>query len=1208
MREQKTAPPARVDFMREQRAVPPARPTLAPKPEPKAAPAPSRKEPAPLSLTSLVTEPALSMLTGVASLLPSYARGLYGLATGESDPEAAKAIRETQRKMTYEPRTQMGKLGMETIRPAAEVLSVPSELIGKGVKKVTGSEVAGTIAQDVLGPEVVIPGAVGARTLMRRARGTQEVPPAVTPEPPAPPAPPTTVPEVVGKPKRGRKPKAKDLSIVKSPDQVNTQVVKSEVELSADPELEAARIAARDLPENVIPGVKTGERVAPTVAAQRNITNAAKELLETGEVKIDPSIPPFLQVANLLQSGRLRPDVYVDILKKNNLTPEEFSQSYVQEVSQAGRTLQILSDFRKFTREAEDAVEGINTQAAGGIIDDRGIFRRIEDIRRGLMVSQLSTAVRNATTGVGRSILDTGTRLIDFGIQKATGRVNPEMPLVTAGDAFGQVMNLLNPKQAMDLTKRILEVRPKEYDEMFRQYNAGVALGGKSSDILGAAEKGVYALNIFNRFQDSVMRSAVFADSVERGMKARGLDFHEVMKSGRMGDIPEDIVQRGVADAMEFTFSNAPKTKTEQAVVTAIDNIPPLAVAIPFPRFLINSMRFMTEYSPLGPLHLLSKNERAALKGGDTKLLSKSLAGSGLLYGAYALRDSEYAGEKWYELKGEDGKTIDMRPYAPFSAYLFVGDVIKRNLNGTLYDLKGTDITEALAGIGSDKTGLQLVDGLLGKMREDPELGSKKAEDYLAKLGGEYAGTFFIPFQQLRDVMAELEPEEAKVRRVTEEPLTGPIEAKLPVASRALPESFSYTNPQPRVREAPALRQITGVTQISPKNAAEKEMDRLQIKEFQIFKRTGNPEADRLIASVTSKVTDDLISNLVQSENYKSLTNDKKRLYLKEFLSKANTVARKLAIKEMPEAFIEDRIKKSLSKDELRVLEEMGFKLPEGKNQDEPSEAPAAKGDEQSYDIDSIIAERDAGNLAPLIKSIYEQESSSGKVNTSKENYAGAKGPMQVTRKTFNDMRKSGLIPENYSFDNPSHLAEAGVALIQDLARRYNNDPGKIAAAYYGGPDAVKDGEISRSRRDPVNPKAPTVGEYTDKVLSRLMPTAQAKGKAQGGLVEPGNIDVSKLPAVRNADGTYSTVRSMGVNINGKEVLIPTVVNGRVVSDKEAIDHYLKTGKHLGVFSTPKESSAYAEKLHQMEAQRIKKARGGYTLAEELLLRRYANR
>jgi hypothetical protein len=114
----------------------------------------------------------------------------------------------------------------------------------------------------------------------------------------------------------------------------------------------------------------------------------------------------------------------------------------------------------------------------------------------------------------------------------------------------------------------------------------------------------------------------------------------------------------------------------------------------------------------------------------------------------------------------------------------------------------------------------------------------------------------------------------------------------------------------------------------------------------------------------------------------------------------------------------------------------------------------------------------------------------------------------------------------------------------------------------------------------------------------------------RGGLVTPGNIDVSKLPAVRNPDGTYSTVRSMGVNINGKEVLIPTVVNGRVVSEKEAIDAYLKTGRHLGIFSSPEASTAYAQRLHEQEAQRIKKAKGGpvYTLAEQDLLRRYASR
>ncbi len=1129
-----------VDFMAAQREQ--QRPVVAPP-----APAPTgrtRREPSPLSLTSLVTEPALSMLTGAAGLIPSWARGIYGLFSGESDPQAAAKMREVQQRLTYEPRTQMGKLGMETIRPAAEVLSIPSELIGKGVTAATGSEVAGGIAQDVLGPEVVIPGAIATKTLIRG--GKQAPTTAVEPTPPAPPA---VVPETpVAKPKRGRKPKATDLPVVKNADQVNTQITKTEIDLSPDPELEAARIAARSLPENVVPGVKTGERIAPNVAVQKQITNAAKELLETGEVKIDPSIPPFLQVANLLQSGRLRPDVYLEILKKNDLTPEQFAQSYVQEVSQAGRTLQILSDFRKFSREAEDAVDNINTQAAGGIIDERGIFRRIEDMRRGLMVSQLSTAVRNATVGGARSILDTGTKLIDFGLQKVTGKVNPEMPLMTAGDAFGQVMNLLTPKQSYDLTKQILEVRPKEYDQLFRDYNAGVALGGKTPDLLGGAEKAVYALNVFNRFQDSVFRSAVFADSVERGMKARGLDFKETMKSGRMGDIPEDIIQRGVQDALEFTFSNKPKTKAEQAIVTAIDNIPGATIAIPFPRFMVNSFRFMTEYSPLGPLHLMSKNERAALKAGDTKLLSKSLAGSALLYGAYALRDSEYAGEKWYELKGEDGEMIDMRPYAPLSAYLFAADVIKRNIDGTLYDLKGSDISEAVLGIGSDKTGLQMVDGLLGEIRQDPEFGAKKAEEYFSKFAGEYAGTFFIPFQQIRDVMAEFEPEEAKVRRTTEDALA-PVKAKLPVAGRELPESFSYTNPQPRERIDPAMRQVTGVTKIAPKNEAEKEMDRLQIKEFEIFKRTGSTEADRLVASKSAALIDNVVSKFVADEAYGNMTNHQKRLMLKKLLGEVNTAARDQAMKENPELFLESAVKKSLSKDELRVLEEAGIKLPSG---EELSSAPVPSKEAsapQGYSFEDLTPEQ-RDRLKGLMSSTQSPEMG-----------GGLNPDFLLNAQTFNatplERRK-----ELFRLLSTSQRAHGGV----------------IRRQQGGSVDAERQRVISEIR------KTPWFSNFVRKYGE-----------------EP---DLSE-----NADYDYFTAWTSGERPNELDHWPSYTASGKLLK-KEGHSTLWKTRfmdatgidpDSLGI-KNEQEGQAY------INAQRVKKSRGGYTPQEELLLKRYANR
>ncbi len=89
------------------------------------------------------------------------------------------------------------------------------------------------------------------------------------------------------------------------------------------------------------------------------------------------------------------------------------------------------------------------------------------------------------------------------------------------------------------------------------------------------------------------------------------------------------------------------------------------------------------------------------------------------------------------------------------------------------------------------------------------------------------------------------------------------------------------------------------------------------------------------------------------------------------------------------------------------------------------------------------------------------------------------------------------------------------------------------------------------------------------------------RDRLQKGLVTPGNIDLYAQPVVPNPDGTTSTVDSFSVNIDGREVLLPTVTpDGRHLSEDAAIREYEQTGRHLGIFDTPANATGYASQLH----------------------------
>jgi len=125
------------------------------------------------------------------------------------------------------------------------------------------------------------------------------------------------------------------------------------------------------------------------------------------------------------------------------------------------------------------------------------------------------------------------------------------------------------------------------------------------------------------------------------------------------------------------------------------------------------------------------------------------------------------------------------------------------------------------------------------------------------------------------------------------------------------------------------------------------------------------------------------------------------------------------------------------------------------------------------------------------------------------------------------------------------------------------------------------------------NPLAMAFANYQQQQRNPLLQSVTPAGsmydrapETAAGLLVPGNINLRARPAVRNADGSVSTVRSMSfTDDDWRVILIPTVIGNRgVVPADQAIKHYYQTGQHLGIFEHPDAADTYARALHEMQA------------------------
>jgi len=651
----------------------------------------------------------------------------------------------------------------------------------------------------------------------------------------------------------------------------------------------------------------------------KRVNDAAEELLLSGKVKRNPNIKINEQIADLIYTGRISDKVFQSILKKNKISLEEFAKFFGANASDAGRTLNSLSliqakinklnkisgSGKAWKKALDDGVEDALDRGAAGF------WRRLDNIRRGLMVTQIATAMRNFQSQTMRQGLAVMEEALDKALQTFAKTVYPNLKIINKANpinafaGFARIFRQFNPFKHSQVKKEVNEILssfPKEQDRLFLRFSSDVVAKSGGKGILKGLEKATNLLNIVNKFQEFIVRRAVFQSKLNNLILNNpayysGKTLRQIIDSGQTNIIRKQDVAQAVDSALEITFAkNFNKygggyESFASSLIGFVNKIPfSLSLAIPFPRFMMNSLRFHFDFSPLGILNFLSKSERLAFAKGNTSKISRAVLGTAMLTTAWHLRHKPYAGEKWYEFRWGD-QTIDTRAFNPFAAYLFVADLLKRYNEGTIRNLDLKGFASVFMGTRAG-TGLYLIDKII-----DAFSGEKVVQDpneAIKMIGGNVIQTFLTPLQTYLDFAARNDPELGIVRDSREDPFWGQIKKK--VSPKELPPVYSATSieytkeglPVAKIirRESPMWRQLTGFTLVTAKNSAEKEFDRLGFLPREIFRSTGIIELDKAIKMRLAPAIAIGISSFVESDIYNNLNNIQKTYVLKGMLTK----------------------------------------------------------------------------------------------------------------------------------------------------------------------------------------------------------------------------------------------------------------------------------------------------------------------------------
>lgn len=623
-------------------------------------------------------------------------------------------------------------------------------------------------------------------------------------------------------------------------------------------------------PQIVEPGVSQAPKTAPFVSE-----GDANLIREVTEGRLTPQSAEYISdmVREEVLSGRFawnveRPAMenIADVITRRvpGQEGQDLASYYRRMTSESGKVFQKYAQLTK---------EMLHLQTEFAPLPDSGFMRgwmRTTNVIKGLYVSQLATAVRNSLVGAGRVGLDVIQAPLDTSIQKIFNLPD------RARDADGLI-------EVWRVAQQLHPRYRKEIRDLIHQYpvNERRVFGTYSSDVLSRAgvekgfpEKLTDLVNWENRFQEFTFRGGVLQARLEQRLRFKGRSLQQIMAEGRGGAIDTDDIKYAGEQALELTFAAQPKYGgTAHKFIEFVNSPTPVQTMIWFPRFAVNSAKFLFEYNPTGILRYLSARERAELASGNTQGVSRAIIGAIGLDAAFQYRNSDLAGSKWYLGKlpvdvpgiGKAGEEVDMRPFNPGAAYLFVADVIKRKKDGTLRNMDGKEIVAGVLSVNLRAgTAGYTLDALMRNFGGDPQ----EVTENLHQWAGESVSGLLNPLGQFVDMYDDFTKNEQVQRDIKDQPFLGPLKKKIPGAQADMPEYVSPTHRGPTVISQPAARQFTGMRKVPEKNAAEVEYERLGFATGDVYRTNPDHRIDRIRRTFSAALFEDVMVPFVQHPGY----------------------------------------------------------------------------------------------------------------------------------------------------------------------------------------------------------------------------------------------------------------------------------------------------------------------------------------------------